>query len=225
MRPLAIALLISALAAPAHADSTAVWDVVANSVFPVLAALNGWPVECTGWYLGPVASKGGPAALYATAGHCPTPALVRTSSGVEATAVLGEVSEPGSDGMIALRADPRARRTFLRLAAAAPADGDPSIAIGWSGQHLTASRLVFAGTAANGLLQYRSSEALQPGMSGAPIVSLTTGEVTGIVVAGAEPRDNGASHVILATPASALRTLLGLVAHAPRGADGADALH
>lgn len=224
----AVVLALTGQTAPVTGTSASVWDRVAASVFVVRAALPSFPRECTGWFLAPLPQDRPAVSAYVTAGHCSEPYVVAESSGgpnagLEQTVWRGRVLTPGSDAAIGLRRDPRTNRVFLPLAISAARLGDRALVIGWSGQRLAAAIVRFERISPNGLLEYTSHLALAPGLSGAPIVSLATGDVVGIVVglSLADRNDSGASHVIYATPASAIRALAYLaVPNALMPADG-----
>lgn len=202
--------LVPIWAAPASwAGPVPFWDEVVASIFPVRADMEGYPVNCTGWFV--AASDEVPAtSVYVTAGHCWTPHVVGAfgSAAVERTLSRGRVAK-GTDAAIGVRHDDRKRRVFLRLSTVTPQPGEPALTVGWPGAHLMAARLTFLRARPDGLLEYRSDLALRGGVSGAPIVSLRTGGVSAIV-AGFLLRDRHTADrtTIVATPAAAVQGLL-----------------
>jgi len=198
-------------AAPASwAGTVGYWDEVVASIFPVRADMQGYPVNCTGWFVEPSDDQPAATSVYVTAGHCGTPHVVEAfgSAALERTLSRGRVAN-GTDAAVGVRHDDRRQRVFLRLSTAAPEPGEPALTAGWPGTHLMAARLVFRRTRADGLVEYRSDLALQGGISGAPIVSLRTGRVIAIV-AGFRLLDRHVPdyRTIVATPAAAARGLL-----------------
>ncbi len=174
------------------------------------------PVSCTGWFAAPSRQVSSMlVSVYITAGHCPVPQVVRTAEGLEQMAVLARITRPGLDATVGLRLDPRHLRTFPALALVPPRLGDRALVAGYSAGHLTEAVL----TAIDGrdcpaqFLCFHSDQGLQPGMSGAPILSLRTGDIVGILVATAQQaRGYEDPHTIIATPAGPLRALVEIAA-------------
>lgn len=172
--------------------------------------MQGYPVNCTGWFVAAPEDERPATSVYVTAGHCGTPHVVEAfgSSAVERTQSRGRVAN-GTDAAVGIRHDDRPRRIFLRLSTAAPEPGEPALTAGWPGTHLMAARLTFLPTRPDGLLEYHSDLALRGGASGAPIMSLRTGRLSAIV-AGFRLLDRHVSdyRTIVATPAAAVQGLL-----------------
>jgi len=203
------------LALPTQAGPSR-WDAAVASTFPIRASAAGFPVECTAWYAGPVDANDGsapPVSVYVTAGHCPTPHVVAagTRGALERTLVFARMIDPAPDLAVGARTDPREHRTFLQIAEAAPAPGAPALVVGYAEGHL--SELVVTALPPSRCPAryacFHSEVPIRGGLSGAPIVSLDTGEVVGMLVATPDDgRGREDTHTVLATPASALRAAL-----------------
>lgn len=226
---LSLAVILAVLGT-ASAQPVAPWTHLVSATFQILADLPGWPVRCTGWYAAPRGRMSSlVVSVYVTAGHCDAPHIARIAEGFEQMAVLARITRPGVDAAVGMRFDPRATRSFPVLAAALPHAGDQALVAGYSAGHLTEAVLTVLPTCLSGFLCFHSDRALRPGMSGAPILSLRTGEIIG-VLAGTplDPHGHEDPHTIWATPSIALRALVELAApntirgEAPR--DGISAL-
>lgn len=206
--------IVFAVFGTASAQPVAPWTSLLSATFQILADLPGWPVRCTGWYAAPrghVSSMR--VSVYVTAGHCDDPHIVRTVEGFEQMAVLARITRPGVDAAVGARFDPRATRSFPVLAAALPRPGDHTLVAGYSAGQLTEAVLTVLPDCRGGFLCLHSDRALRPGMSGAPISSLRTGEIVGILVG--TPLDahgHEDPHTTWATPSIALRALVELAA-------------
>jgi hypothetical protein len=213
---LGLAIILTILG-PASAQSVHPWTNLVSATFQILADLPGWPVRCTGWYAAPrgrVSSM--TVSLYITAGHCDAPHIARVTEGLEEMAVLARITRPGVDAAVGARFDPRATRTFPVLAAVLPPAGDQALVVGYSAGHLTEAVLTVLPTCQHGFLCLHSDRILRPGMSGAPIVSLRTGDIVGILVGSPmDARGHEDPNTIWATPSVALRSLVELAAPAP----------
>lgn len=203
-----------ALAAPSTglAQPAGPWMTLLSITFPILADLPGLPLSCTGWYAASRGDAGSmPVSVYVTAGHCDTPHIVKITEGLEQMAVLAHINRPGFDAAVGTRVDPRTTRTFPVFAEAFPRTGDRALVGGYSAGHLTEAVLTALPECLHGFLCFHSDHALRPGMSGAPILSLRTGQIIGILIG--TPRDShgyGDPHTVWATPSSALLTLIEL---------------
>jgi len=152
-----------------------------------------------------------PVSVYVTAGHCDVPHLVKIAEGLEQMAVLGRITRLGIDVAVGTRIDPRITRTFPILATALPRAGERALMVGYSAGHLTEAVLTNLRDCVHGFLCFHSDLALRPGMSGAPILSLQTGQIIGELVG--TPLDShgyGDPHTVWATPSTVLRTLIEL---------------
>ncbi len=199
------------------------WTTLLAITFQILANRPGQPVNCTGWY---AASRrhGGSllVSIYMTAGHCEVPHVVRIAEGFEQMAVLARIDRLGVDAAVGARLDPRATRMFPVFATALPRPGDRALVVGYSGGHLTEAVLTALPDCPHRFICFHSDHALRPGMSGAPILALHTGEIVGILIG--TPQDAhgyGDPHTIWATPSTALRTLIELAAPGALDADRA----
>ena len=190
------------------------WTTILAATFRIFAMLPELPVSCTGWYALPYrkVSSSMLVSVYITAGHCPVPQVARTGDGLEQMAVLARVTRPGMDATVGLRPDPRPFRVFPSLALVPPRPGDRALVAGYSAGHLAESVLTVIDECSAGFLCFHSEQALRPGMSGAPILSLRTGEIVGILVASAQPRGYEDPHTVMATAASSLRALVEIAA-------------
>lgn len=192
----------------ASAQPAAPWTTLLLATFPILADLPGWPVNCTGWYAAPRGQVGSMlVSVYVTAGHCAVPQIVRTAEGLEQMAVLARLTRPGADAAIGARFDSRSVRTFLRFATTPPHPGDRALVAGYSSGHLTEAVLTTLPDCLREFLCFHSDLALRSGMSGAPILSLRTGEIVGVLVAATW---GARGHMIMATPSAAVQALLEL---------------
>lgn len=204
-----LALLLTIPAATAQPPSA--WTTVLAVTFRILAMLPELPLSCTGWFAAPsrLVSPSMFVSAYVTAGHCPVPQVVRTAEGLEQMAVLARVTRPGVDATVGLRLDGRPRRAFPSFALVPPRAGDRALVAGYSAGPLTEAVLTANGECSAGFLCFHSDQAIRAGMSGAPILSLHTGEIVGILVATAQQAHSyDDPHTIMATPARALRALL-----------------
>ena len=204
--------LAALLSIPADASQPSVpWTTLLATTFRIFALQPELPVSCTGWYAVPhhQVSSSTVVSVYITAGHCPAPQVVRNGDGLEQMAVLVRITRPGMDAAVGLRVDPRPRRVFPALALAPPQPGERALVAGYSDGHLAETVLTAMSDCSAGFLCFLGDQALRPGMSGAPIMSLRTGEIIGILVATAhQARGDGDPHTIMATPAGPLRELV-----------------
>src|SRR5215467_12105892 len=106
--------------------------------------------------------------------------------------------------------DLRIRRTFLTLATTPPKPGDRALVAGYSAGHLTEAVLTVVPDCLHGYVCFHSDHALRPGMSGAPILSLDTGQLIGIVIGFPLIRGREDPHALWATSSTVLRTLIEL---------------
>jgi hypothetical protein len=186
------------------------WSMLLSATFKIVAMLADLPVSCTGWFAAPHRRLSSTlVSVYVTAGHCPIPHVVRTAEGLEQMAVLARITRPGMDAAVGLRQDARPLPTFPRLTALLPSAGDRALVAGYSDGHLTETILTAIEPCAAEFLCFHSDQALRPGMSGAPIMSLRTDGIVGIVVA-TERDSHGHDdpHTIMATPAGRLQALV-----------------
>ena len=214
-----------ALAAPgtALAEPAGPWMTLLSITFPILADLPGLPVNCTGWYATSLGHGGSmPISVYVTAGHCNVPHIVRMGEGLEQPPVLGHIDRLGVDAAVGVRVDQRATRTFPILAMTLPQPGERALVAGYSAGHLTEAVLTTLPRCFHGFLCFHSDHALRPGMSGASILSLRTGQIIGVLVGTSlDSHGYGDQHTIWATPAVALRALIELAAPGGTEADRA----
>jgi hypothetical protein len=223
--PLATACLVALLGATAAFATSAAWNDTLASIFPVHAFAQGFPRECTGWYIAPMdqpSPRGRPplpVSLYVTAGHCPAPHVVHSAGGIlERTLLIARLVDPAPDLAIGARIDPRENRAFLRLAPAPPRPGTRALVAGYAGGQLseTVVTAMSPESCPPGLLCFHSDTPIRGGLSGAPIVLLDTGEAAGMLIA--TPSDaHGIEdpYTVLATPSWALRAALQLALGAP----------
>jgi hypothetical protein len=213
---LSLAIILSILGT-ASAQPIHPWTNLVSATFQILADLPGWPVRCTGWYVAPRGRVSSMiVSLYITAGHCDAPHIARVAEGLEEMAVLARITRLGVDAAVGARFDPRATRTFPVLAAALPRAGDQALVVGYSAGHITEAVLTVLPTCQHGFLCLHSDRSLRPGMSGAPIVSLQSAEVVGILVGSPmDARGHDDPTTIWATPSVALRSLVELAGPAP----------
>jgi hypothetical protein len=208
---LVIALVGSSIASAQPAGH---WDGLLSFTFQILADRPDLPVRCTGWFAAPRGHVGSMlVSVYVTAGHCDVPHIVRIAEGFEQMARLAHVNRLGVDAAVGVRLDSRPRRTFPVLATTFPRPGDRALVAGYSAGHLTEAVLTTLPDCSYGFVCFHSDCALRPGMSGAPILSLRTGEIVGILVG--TPLDAhgyGDPQTIWATPSTALRVLIDLAA-------------
>jgi hypothetical protein len=148
--------------------------------------------------------------IYVTAGHCDAPHIVRNPAGLERTVVLAHINRLGADAAVGARMDRRTARTFLTLATTPPKPGDRALVAGYSAGHLTEAVLTAVPDCLYGYICFHSDHALRPGMSGAPILSLDTGQLIGILIGFPLIRNREDPHAIWATSSTALRTLIEL---------------
>jgi hypothetical protein len=220
-----LAALLCAAARAAIAAAPAAWNDTLASIFAVHAFAQGFPLECTAWYIAPIdqpspsARHPLPVSLYVTAGHCPTPHVVHSAGGIlERTLLIARLVDPAPDLAIGARLDPREHRAFLRLAPAPPRPGARALVAGYAGGQL--SEIILTAMSPEscppGLLCFHSDVPIRGGLSGAPIVLLDTGEAVGMLIA--TPSDaHGIEdpYTVLATPSSALRAALQLALGTP----------
>ena len=205
-------LLLLAFAVPVIAEPVAPWTLLLSATFRILADAPGWPVNCTGWYAAPLqrfSSPGTRVSAYVTAGHCWTPHVVEMGGALEQTQTIARVDRAGVDAGIGARMDVRRNPTFLALATALPRHGERALVAGFSDGHLTEAVLTTLEPMRSGFLSFHSDLALRPGMSGAPIILLRTGEVVGVLIG--IPHDSRGQpdpHTVIATPATSLRALM-----------------
>lgn len=206
---LVIALDGSAIAS---AQPAGPWTTLLSLTFQILADLPNLPVRCTGWFAAPRGHIGSLlVSAYVTAGHCDVPHVVRITEGLEQTTVLARINRLGVDAAVGIRLDSRVTRAFPVLASALPRPGDRALVAGYSAGHLTEAVLTTLSECLHGFVCFHSDQPLRPGMSGAPILSLRTGEIVGILVG--TPLDAhgyGDPQTIWATPSTAIRTLIEL---------------
>ena len=203
--------LAMAIAAPgvALAQPAVPWTTLLSATFRILGDLPDLPLSCTGWFVAPHGHVSSMlVSVYVTAGHCPVPQVARTAEGLEQMVVLARITRPGIDAAVGLRVDPRPLRTFPAVAIEPPRLGDRALVAGYSNGRLTEAILTAIGECPAEFLCFHSDQALHPGMSGAPIESLRTGDIVGILVATVQRRGYEDPHTIMATPAAALRTLV-----------------
>lgn len=218
--------LALALARPAvtWAQAAEPWTALLSITFPIFAELPGLPLICTGWYAAPRGRAGSKhVSVYVTAGHCAVPHVVRIPEGREPLALIARVNRLGLDAAVGVRIDPRAGRAFLELAATPPSSGDLALVVGYSGGHLTEAVLTTVSGCLNGFVCLHGDYALRPGMSGAPVLSLRTGRVLGLLV-GTPPDSHGYGdpHRVWATSSTALRTLIELASPGALGTGDTD---
>ena len=190
--------------------------------FQILAERPGLPVSCTGWYAAPRGHAGFLyVSVYVTAGRGEAPHVVRNPEGPEQMVVLAHINRLGADAAVGARVDRRAARTFLTLATAPPRPGDRALVAGYSAGHLTEAVLTTVPDCLHGDICFHSDQALRPGMSGAPILSLVTGQLIGILIGFPVIHNRVDPHTIWATPSTALRTLIELATPGALEADRA----
>jgi len=206
----------------AWAQSVDAWTALHSITFQILADLPGSPVSCTGWYAVPQGHAGSlHVSVYVTAGHCEAPHVVRIPEGLERMVVLAHINRLGADAAVGARMDRRATPTFLPIATAPPRPGDRALVAGYSAGHLTEAVLSTVPDCLHGYVCFHSDHALRPGMSGAPILSLVTGQLVGILIGFPLTHNRVDPHTIWATSSTALRTLIDLAVPGALEADRA----
>lgn len=194
----------------AAGQPAASWTTLLSATFRILASVATLQVSCTGWFAAPRRhTTSMHVSVYVTAGHCSVPQVVRTADGFEQMMIVARVTRPGMDATVGLRLDPRSPRTFPALATAPPRLGDRALVAGYSAGHLTEAVITAIDDCPAEFLCFHSDQVVHPGMSGAPILSLRTGDIVGILVATVRhARGYEDPHTIMATPAASLRSLI-----------------
>ncbi len=190
----------SALAIPGHA-SAGPWDTVVQAVFRLYLFPDARAGLCTAWA---VKSRGRDEAYYVTAGHCEIAQYINDSGRFVRSPLVAASSADRSDVGIGIRPDHRVHRAFLPLDSTPARPGDRALGIGFPDGMLMASTMTVLGDTTDGLIALRSSVPLAGGWSGAPLVSLATGRVIGVLEGRAE-RD---PQIAVAVPAATVRAVL-----------------
>jgi hypothetical protein len=154
-----------------------------RALVPVYAELEAPVFSCTGWWLGPGPrlTSGAASAYYVTAGHCPIPQKIPGRRGLAESILIAFVRDPGTDTTIGLAPDPDPSHVTLSLQYALPAPDEPAVAAGWPLGRYTEAVVTYAGRA-RGRLLFHSPIVIRKGYSGAPLVSLWSGRVLGMLV-------------------------------------------
>jgi hypothetical protein len=200
---------ILALAVPGHASYDP-WDAVARAVFRLYLFPDARAGICTAWATAPAADE--QQSYYITAGHCEIAKYIIDSGRFVRSPLRASSSADPSDVGIGIRPDHRVHRAFLPLDPTPGRPGDRVLGIGFPDGMLMASTMTVMGYTTNGLIALRSSIPLVGGWSGAPLVSLATGSVIGVLEGRAE-RD---PQIAVAVPAATVRAVLeGVQSQAP----------
>lgn len=207
MRIVIVFAFILALAVPVQANP-GLWDDVAHAVFRLYLFPDARAGMCTAWATAPAAEdrEGQQRTYYVTAGHCRPVQYVSDAGLFLHLPLLASSDTIRLDVGIGIRPDHRDHRTFLPLDPTPARPGDRVLGIGFPNGMLAASVMTVTGSGPEGLIVLASSMPLAGGWSGAPLVSLTTGRVIGVLADGVR----GHPSIAVAVPAARISALLAL---------------
>jgi hypothetical protein len=199
---------ILALAGPGHA-SVGLWANIGQAVFRLYVSPDTRTAGCTAWATAPAdrARDGEPQTYYITAGHCRPAQYVSDAGRFLRLPLLASSNTFRLDVSVGIRPDHRHRQTFLPLDPAPARPGDRVLAIGFPNGTLMSSVMTVAGAGPDGLVLLRSPIPVAGGWSGAPLVSLATGRVIGILADSLM----GESYLAMAVPATTISAFLSTV--------------